>query len=208
MKSSVELISRLESGFNLLGLDLAPEPFLQYLALLEKWNRVYNLSGIHGLEEMVTRHILDSVSILRWVRGPRLLDVGTGAGLPGIPLALAAPELEVVLLDSNGKKTRFLQEVKRVLGLHHVEIIQNRVEAYHPPASFDTVTSRAFSELAQMIYWTQHAIKPNGLWLAMKGHRPDTELTALSFPYRVEYYTVPSMEGSRCCILIDNEMKE
>ena len=150
----------------------------------------------------MTRHVLDSLAILPWVRGRRWLDVGTGAGLPGIPLALAVPDAHVVLLDSNGKKVRFLREVKRSLSLDNVDIVHTRVESYHPPHGFDTVTSRAFSSLLQMISWTSHVIDKNGLWLLMKGRRPDAELATVSLPYRVESYQVPGVDEDRCCVMV------
>jgi 16S rRNA (guanine527-N7)-methyltransferase len=183
---------------------LMEEMLLHYLLLLDKWNQAYNLTAIRDIQSMVARHILDSLAILPWIKGLRLLDVGTGPGLPGIPLALARPELQVVLLDSNGKKIRFLQEVKRTLNIDNIEIIQTRVENYHPPLGFDTVTTRAFSNLEQMIAWTKHLMAPNGIWLAMKGKYPKEELMAIKSPYHVETYTVPGVEGERSCIIIEN----
>lgn len=186
-----------------MGIELAVEPLVQYLNLLHKWNSVYNLTSVRDMQIMVVRHILDSLAVLPWVNGNRLLDVGSGAGLPGIPLALALPQRHVVLLDSNGKKTRFLQEVKRQLKLENIEIVQNRVETYRPTQGFDTVMSRAFSDLNQMIHWTQHLLNSPGLWLAMKGRYPQTELANLQRPYRVQTYTVPGLNEDRCCVLID-----
>ncbi len=195
---------QLEQGLHQLGCNTPIEPLLQYLYLLDKWNRAYNLTAVRDVDTMVSRHILDSLAILPWVNGQRLLDVGSGAGLPGLLLAIAKPELNVVLLDSNGKKIRFLHEVKRVLSLDNVDAVQTRVENYHPTQGFDTVTSRAFSELQQMISWTKHLIVKKGLWLAMKGRYPEAELAGLAYPYRVEAYTVPGIEGDRCCIIIEN----
>ena len=195
----------LEMGLRQLRCDVSPDKLLHYLHLLDKWNHAYNLTAIRSIEEMVNRHILDSLAILPWVKGPYVLDVGSGAGLPGIPLAIARSDLSIVLLDSNGKKTRFLQEVKRMLSLSNVDIVQNRVENYHPSRGFDTVTSRAFSELSQMINWTQHLIAKDGIWLAMKGRYPQDELTNLQHTYQVKTYTVPGIDGNRCCVLIDRE---
>lgn len=204
MTDASQVLVRLEQGISQLGLQLNVDKLLHYLQLLEKWNHAYNLTAIRDIESMVTRHVIDSLAILPWVKGPHVLDVGTGAGLPGVPLALARPDLQVVLLDSNGKKIRFLQEVKRVLLLDNVEIIQIRVENYHPSHGFDTVTSRAFSELEQMIHWTQHLIAAEGIWLAMKGRQPEIELQGLHYPYRIERYTVPLLEGERSCVVIEN----
>jgi len=198
------LRQRLQTGFEVLGLShLNPEPFEQYLVLLVQWNRAYNLTAVREVEEMVGRHILDSLAILPYLRGSRWLDVGTGPGLPGIPLALAHPEVEVVLLDSNGKKTRFLREVVRMLSLERVEVIESRVESYHPTQAFDTVVSRAFSALEPMVKKTRHLIDSRGLWLAMKGRVPEDELIHLGTSYDTRTYTVPGVFGERCCILIE-----
>ena len=201
-------INTLTTGLAELGLNIDSEPLLHYLRLLQKWNQTYNLTAIRDFETMVTHHILDSLAILPWLNGKRILDVGTGAGLPGIPLALANPDLTVVLLDSNGKKIRFLQEVQRQLKLPHVEVLQSRAENYRPSFHFDTVISRAFSELGQMMKWTRHLLIHDGIWLAMKGRYPDTELTSIHHPYQVKSYTVPGLVGDRCCVIIKNVTKE
>ena len=202
--SSETLKSILDAGLKPLELTHLNEPLLQYVTLLTKWNAAYNLTAIRNPEEMINKHLLDSLAIISWLRGQTILDVGTGPGLPGIPLALANPELQFTLLDSNGKKTRFLQEVKRQLELKNVEIVQFRVENYHPTSGFDTVMSRAFSSLDQMIFWTKHLIKKQGMWLAMKGRFPEAELEQLAYPFHVEQYTVAGVDGERCCVLIDN----
>jgi 16S rRNA (guanine527-N7)-methyltransferase len=200
----LRLQSKFESGLKGLGLRLDSDPYLQYLSLLHKWNKAYNLTAIRDPEEMVSKHLLDSLAILPWVNGSNMIDVGTGPGLPGVPIALARPELKVVLLDSNGKKIRFLQEVKRKLTLDNIEIVQTRAEDYQPKQGFDTVTSRAFSELSQMLAWTKHFIAPNGIWLAMKGRYPDAELTDIHNAFKVEQYHVPGIEGERHCVIVDN----
>lgn len=204
MNQSTALSKQLDD----LGFSWPSEPFIDYLLLLDKWNKAYNLTAIRSLDSMVTHHLFDSLAILPWIKGPRLLDVGTGAGLPGIPLALAMPSLQVVLLDSNGKKIRFLREVKRALQLTNVEIVQTRAETYHPSSDFDTVTSRAFSTLESFLHVTRHLLAETGIWLAMKGRYPDTELTAINHPYHVEKYTVPGIIGDRCCVIIEHETKE
>jgi len=198
----------LSKQLNDLGFSWPQEPFIDYLLLLDKWNKAYNLTAIRSLESMVTHHLFDSLAILPWIKGPRLLDVGTGAGLPGIPLALAMPSLQIVLLDSNGKKIRFLREVKRALQLTNVEIVQTRAETYHPSSKFDTVTSRAFSTLESFLHVTRQLLAETGIWLAMKGRYPDTELNAINYPYHVEEYTVPGIIGDRCCVIIEHETKE
>jgi 16S rRNA (guanine527-N7)-methyltransferase len=194
---------RLMDGLSQMGLSMSHEPLLHYLCLLNHWNQTYNLTSVRDMALMVTRHVLDSLAILPWVKGNYVLDVGSGAGLPGIPLALACPDLRIVLLDSNGKKIRFLQEVKRRLALHHVEIVQTRAEDYHPVVGFDTVVSRAFSDLSQMIDWTEHLLAENGIWLAMKGRQPVAELVALHRPYRVETYGVAGLDEERCCVIVE-----
>ncbi|KTC98603.1 16S rRNA (guanine(527)-N(7))-methyltransferase RsmG [Legionella erythra] len=195
----------LRQGLEQLGLPDYSDPLLAYLLLLEKWNHVYNLTAIRDIPAMVTRHALDSLAILPFLSGKSLIDVGTGPGLPGIPLAIARPEVTFVLLDSNGKKTRFLEEVKRQLQLDNIEIVQSRAENYHPPLAFDTVISRAFSDLAQMVGWTKHLVAKDGLWLAMKGRYPETELAMIEFPYQVHPYTVPGLDGERCAVIINNQ---
>jgi 16S rRNA (guanine527-N7)-methyltransferase len=194
----------LMEGLKELELQMEIAPLLDYLLLLQKWNQTFNLTAVRSLEDMVPRHILDSLAILPWIYGKRLLDVGSGAGLPGIPLALANPNLEVALLDSNGKKIRFLQEVKRTLSLANIEIIHSRVENYHPVFSFDTVISRAFGKITQMVKWTHHLISKNGIWLAMKGHYPESELASINLPYQVKTYEVPGLHEKRCCVIIKN----
>jgi len=202
MKDDQVLESCLMAGLLRLNLDLAPHLFLDYLRLLDIWNRAYNLTAIQTQQERIGRHILDSLAILPWIKGPRIIDVGTGAGLPGIPLAIACPDKAFVLLDSNGKKTRFLYEVKRTLRLPNIEIVQMRVENYRPAQGFDTVVSRAFSELKQMIAWTHHLRAETGIWLAMKGRYPDTELSEIEGQIKVHTYHVPEVEGERCCVII------
>lgn len=208
MTLSTSTTELLINGLNALQLETATDPLVSYLALLDKWNKAYNLTAVRDPDQMVIRHLLDSLAINPWVSGQSLLDVGTGAGLPGIPLAIINPTLQVVLLDSNGKKTRFLEEVRRKLNLKNVEVIQSRVENYQPAFDFDTVTSRAFSELAQMLKWTSHLIGKTGIWLAMKGRYPETELTSIHYPYQIKPYTVPGLDEERCCVIIQNATKE
>ncbi|MFI4962337.1 MAG: 16S rRNA (guanine(527)-N(7))-methyltransferase RsmG [Legionellales bacterium] len=208
MSDNANLRQLLERGLEQFKLTNLCDPLLEYLLLLYKWNGAYNLTALRDMESMVSKHLLDSLAILPWIKGSRILDAGTGAGLPGIPLALAKPDMQFVLLDSNGKKIRFLNEVKRQLHLKNLEIVQFRVENYHPAQGFDTVLSRAFSSLEQMIHWTGHLVAQDGIWLAMKGRYPETELHSIHHPFRVETYRVEGVEGERCCVLIDNTTKE
>lgn len=205
MSGQPSLQYQLEKGFAALGLQVSVDPFLEYLYLLAKWNQVYNLTAVRSMNLMVERHILDSLAVLPWIRGQRLLDVGSGAGLPGIPLALISTDRAVVLLDSNGKKVRFLQEVKRQLQLTNVEVVYRRAESYQPSQGFDTVISRALSDLEQMMSWTEHLINRQGVWIAMKGRYPEAELWALGCDYWVQPYSVPGLKGERCCVIIEKE---
>lgn len=145
---------------------------MKYLSELRKWNTAYNLTAVRHPVEMVIRHLLDSVAILSTMRElavSRVLDVGSGAGLPGIPIALLDPQLHVTVLDANGKKARFLRHVVRALDMGNVEVVESRVEAYRPARRFDCVTSRAFAELEKFVTATRHVIQRRGHWLAMTG---------------------------------------
>ena len=171
-----------------------------YLALLERWNRAYNLTAVRDPEAMVIRHLLDSLSILPWLQGPQVLDVGSGAGLPGIPLAIARPDCEFCLLDSNGKRTRFLIQAVAELPLTNISVVRSRVEDYQPVTLFNSVVSRAFATLAEMAADAGRLCAPNGRLLAMKGVFPDDELARLSPDYAVVgVYPlhVPHLEAER-----------
>ncbi len=182
------LASQLSRGTAELGLPVSAgqqAQLLGYLALLCKWNRAYNLTAVRDPAEMVTRHLLDSLALVPRLTGTRCMDVGTGAGLPGIPLAIMFPEREFHLLDSNGKKTRFLFQVKTALALSNVTVHHARVEAFAPDRGFDVVLSRAFASLADMVAGARHLLQPEGVFLAMKGARPDGEIAALAGKCRV-----------------------
>ena len=176
------------------------EKLLAYVGLLAKWNRVYNLTAVRDPAEMVTRHLLDSLSVAQHLRGSRVLDVGSGAGLPGIPLALARPEWQFVLLDSNRKKTRFITQSCIELGLANVNVESCRIEDYHPEVLFDSVISRAFSELSAMLIATGRLCKPDGVMLAMKGEYPVAELAGVPPGFvvqGVEVLQVPGLDAQR-----------
>jgi len=173
--------TRLDSGLAALGVDvdaIARERLLALLALLHKWNRAYNLTAVRDPEQMVTRHLLDSASVAAVVRGPTLLDVGAGAGLPGLVLAILDPRLAVTLLDGNGKKVRFQRQAVLELGLDNVTPVQARVETFEH-GGFDQIVSRAFADLATFLTLTGPLLAEDGEWLAMKGRDVDTELAAL-----------------------------
>ena len=174
---------------------------LAYLDLLAKWNRAYNLTAVRDPEDMVSRHLLDSLAVLPFMRGSSLADLGSGAGLPGIPLAIARPEIAVTLVESNGKKTRFLREAVRSLPLANVTVAQARVQ--DTAGEFDTLTARAFARLPDMLAWGRHLLAPEGRWLALKGHADPAELDAVPRGFRVvavHALTVPGTNGERCVV--------
>jgi 16S rRNA (guanine527-N7)-methyltransferase len=154
------------------------ELLLAYHALLVKWNKAYNLTAVRDPEEMIRRHLLDSLSILPHVTGDRILDVGTGPGLPGIPLAICFPEKDLTLLDSNGKKTRFLTQAKIELKLNNMTPVQARIESFESEP-FDSITSRAFATLKDMVDGSIHLLKDDGYFYAMKGLYPTEEIGEL-----------------------------
>lgn len=179
--------------------------FNTYLDLLEEWNRVFNLTAITNREDMFTLHLQDSLSVLPYLTGKNVLDVGTGAGFPGMVLAIARPDLAVTLLDSAGKKTRFLQQVKAALKLNNVTVVHARVEDYHPDPLFDQVISRAFSDLTKFLLCTEHLCKPEGQFLAMKGLCPDEEIKAIPPKFTVQSIhrlDVPGLDAQRHLITI------
>ena len=180
---------------------------LDYLKLLEKWNQAYNLTAIRDPWAMVPRHLLDSLAALPYVRGSRLLDVGSGAGMPGMVLAIAKPDLHCTLLDSNGKKTRFLTQAKIELKLSNVEVVQARAEDYQTAQPFDCIISRAVGALAELVAQTRHLLAPGGLWLAMKGRRPEAELAALPTDMRatVHRLQVPGLKAGRHLVVMETD---
>ena len=206
MSTRTALQARLEQGIAALGLQLpggAVERLLDYQALLERWNGAYNLTAVRDAAEMVTRHLLDSLTILPYVRGATLADLGTGPGLPGIVLAIAAPGREILLVDSNGKKVRFLREAIRTLKLDGVRALQSRVEDVR--GQFDCVTARAFASLADMLGWGGHLLAPQGQWLAMKGKLADAELAGLPTGFAVQGIhplVVPGLPAERSVVVV------
>ncbi|MEJ2693488.1 MAG: 16S rRNA (guanine(527)-N(7))-methyltransferase RsmG [Candidatus Thiodiazotropha sp.] len=200
---------RLRQGVKALGLAMDENQerlLLQFLALLVKWNRAYNLTAVRQPMEMVGRHLLDSLAVVPHLRGGRCLDIGTGPGLPGIPLAIMCPERAYVLLDSNGKKTRFVRQAVLELGLGNVAVQQQRVEAYRSDEGFDTLIARAFSSLPRIIEMTSHLRRPGSLLLAMKAEKVEQELKALGpgVASRVIPLRVPFIEGERCLIEVSH----
>ncbi|NJN45279.1 MAG: 16S rRNA (guanine(527)-N(7))-methyltransferase RsmG [Candidatus Competibacteraceae bacterium] len=197
------LIAPIRLGIERLGIatsETAVEQLAAYLQLLERWNRTYNLTAVRHCADMVGLHVLDSLAILPWLQGPRLLDVGSGAGLPGIPLAIVCRELDFVLLDSNGKRVRFMTQAVAELGLANVSVARCRVEDYQPVTPFDSVVSRAFAALADMLCKAGRFCGTGGRLLAMKGVYPATELAELPPGFRVEgvyRLNVPELDAER-----------
>jgi 16S rRNA (guanine527-N7)-methyltransferase len=175
-----------------------------YLTLLAKWNDAYNLTAISDPERMMTHHILDSLAVAPFLYGQKILDVGSGAGLPGIPLALVHPDQQFFLLDSNGKKTRFLLHVVHTLNLKNVQVIQDRVEDYQPAFCFDSILARAFSSLRELVHKAQHLCCPTGKILAMKGAYPTAELAELGseFTTTTHRLEVPGLNAERHLICV------
>jgi 16S rRNA (guanine527-N7)-methyltransferase len=200
------LHTTLRRGIDQLGLALPDEVLtrlLDYQALLQRWNATYNLTAVRDPAEMITRHLLDSLAILPYVHGTTLADLGTGAGLPGIPLAIAAPQRAVLLVDANGKKVRFLREAIRTLKLERVKAVQARVETV--TGQFDCITARAFASLADMLAWGGQLLAPGGEWLAMKGRAPAAELEALppGFTVRATHaLAIPGLQAERHLVVL------
>jgi 16S rRNA (guanine527-N7)-methyltransferase len=199
----------LEKGVRELGLRLDAEQqglILQYLMLLDKWNQVYNLTAIRDLAKMVGAHILDSLSVIPFLPGGSLLDVGSGAGLPGIPIAVSRPAWEVTLLDSNHKKSAFLRQAVADLALKNANVVCERVESWTPAKNFDVVISRAFSDLGEFVSMTGRLLAPGGVIAAMKGVYPFEEIERLPAGFRVrevKALQVPSLEAERHLVLIE-----
>jgi len=195
-------------GARELGVELSETQHAQllaYLALLIKWNKAYNLTAVRDPDEMVSRHLLDSLSVVPFIDGERQLDVGSGGGMPGIPLAIMFPDMKVTLLDSNGKKTRFLTQVKLELALSNLTVIHSRAEAFQPELPFTGIISRAFSSLEDFTGWTRHMGDSKTRWLAMKGLHPADELVALPADFHLESaqaLAVPGCQGQRHLLIL------
>ena len=175
--------ARLDAGLVALGVDASAAQRAQLSAiipLLARWNRAYNLTAVRNPAEMIPRHLLDSLAVLPWVRRGPVLDVGTGAGLPGLPLAILRPELAFTLLDSNGKKVRFVRQAVLELGLSNVTPVQARITAYRGPANFATITARAVATLSELCADCTPLLAPGGVLLALKGRNPAAELGDLA----------------------------
>ena len=199
----------LVEGLHRMSLNLSDQmidQLMAYLNLIEKWNRVYNLTAIRERDEMIKLHFLDSLSILNHVEMEHVLDVGSGAGFPGIVLAITKPELKVTVMDSVNKKTTFMQQVKSELSLTNLNVINARVEEYQPIILFDSVITRAFSSIQNMLLMTQHTLQKNGAWLAMKSKDVKEELAALDQnQYTLITLEVPFINAERYLVKLKKE---
>ncbi|RDZ26413.1 16S rRNA (guanine(527)-N(7))-methyltransferase RsmG [Lysobacter silvisoli] len=202
----------LESGLSALALDPAlAAPLLDYLALLARWNRTYNLTAVRDPQEMVVKHLLDSLAMHPYVdaiaqAGGALADLGTGAGLPGIPLAIVKPGLRVTLVESNGKKARFMREALRQLGLGEARVAESRIEAFAEPGAYDAITARALATLPLILELGGHLLKPGGSLLAMKGAYPADEIAALPAGWRLQAshpLRVPGLDAERHLVVVE-----
>ena len=186
--------------------DQVIDQLMTYLNLVEKWNRVYNLTAIRERDEMIKLHFLDSLSILNHVHVKNILDVGSGAGFPGIVLAITKPELKVTVMDSVNKKTTFMQQVKSELSLTNLDVVNSRVEDYQPTTLFEAVTSRAFSNLKNMMSLTQHTLQKEGVWLAMKSKDVREELEAFEKnQYTLIPLEVPLINAERYLVILKKD---
>lgn len=198
--------SALAAGLDALNIELEPgarRKLLDFLELLARWNRTYNLTAIDRPEAMVARHLLDSLAVLPWIEGPVVLDAGTGAGLPGVPLAIARPDLYFRLVDSNGKRIRFLRQVKRSLKLDNVHPEQCRLEALRPEPAPDDIIARALAPLPKMVAWLRPMLGVGARLLAMKGRVEEEEFAGLGeFHTETVMLNVPGESGVRCLVII------
>lgn len=203
----------LAAGIAEMGLDIsveAQQKLLAYLALLQKWNKVYNLTAVRDPVDMVTLHLLDSLSVLPYVKVKNLLDVGSGAGLPGVVLAICLPRLQVTTIDTVQKKAIFMRQVKGELGLHNLQVVHARVENFKPAEKFEVIISRAFSDLALFIKLTRNLLDQNGQWLAMKGQVPHHELEMVvleSLKLKVQEIiplTLAGLDAERHLVVLEN----
>lgn len=209
MSASVEqLKQRLQQGAQRMAVSLTEsqiDALIGYLLLFDKWNKAYNLSAVRDIEQMLSRHLLDSLSVVPYIDADNYIDVGTGGGLPGIPLAIMFPEKRFTLLDSNGKKSRFQFQAVTELQLANVTVHNGRVEEFRPDELFDGVISRAFASLKDMTDGCQHLLKEDGRFLAMKGIYPEDELSDLGKHYKVSAsypLQVPDEDGERHLLII------
>ncbi len=208
----MDLRAKLDSLIAKTDLDVSEkqrEQLLGYVGLLNKWNKAYNLTSVRDPADMLVKHILDSIVVSPYLNGERFIDVGTGPGLPGIPLAIMNPDKSFVLLDSLGKRIRFIKQVLHELGIANVIAVQSRVEEFDPEDGFDAVLSRAFASMSDMVEWCQHLPRANsGVFFALKGQLPQEEISLLPewcSVTDVKALKVPELEGERHLVILSRK---
>ena len=205
---TVKLNEILLQGCEKLALDITTEQadkLTGYVQRIDKWNKAYNLTSVRDPEQMMVKHILDSLAVTRFVSGKRVIDVGPGPGLPGMPLAIMLPDIEFTLLDSLGKRVRFMKQCAFELGLTNVTPVHSRVEEHEPAQPYDIVLSRAFASLKDMLHWCQHLVDSSGVFFALKGQFPQSEIDEVSDHFQigsVEALSVPDLTGERHLVTI------
>jgi 16S rRNA (guanine527-N7)-methyltransferase len=206
-KLSTQLAQYLQQNAWILSVEQIQQ-LIDYVLLLEKWNRIHNLTSVRDPEQMLTKHLLDSLAIAEFVQGTHVLDVGSGAGLPGIPLAIQQPQNQFTLLDSNGKKTRFLTQVCQQLALPNVQIVQSRIEHFQPKVVFNTIVTRAFTSLTSpkaFVETLQPLLQQEGVFLLMKGQPPQDEITQINkndFSAAIHPLFIHGLEATRHLLVI------
>jgi len=208
VSTAQELERQLLQGLETLGLSLpadTQQQLLCFIQLLAKWNKAYNLTAIREPTEMVTKHLLDSLAIVPFLEGENIIDVGTGPGLPGIPLSIVRPKAQFTLLDSNSKKTRFVTQAVMELGIPNVTVVQSRAEAFKPAQHYDVVIARAFAGIREMLHWVQHLCTSGTRIIAMKGQYPEGEMEGWPAGFKcesIEKITIPGLQAERHVVLI------
>ena len=200
-----ELLAQTELALS----DQQKQQLLALVGLLHKWNKAYNLTSVREPEAMLVKHIMDSLVVSPWLQGQRFIDVGTGPGLPGLPLAIINPDKQFFLLDSLGKRIRFIRQVIMELGLKNVVAVQSRVEEFHDETGFDGVLSRAFASLNDMLSWCRHLPAPQGVFLALKGLYPQDELESLLSGFELvsaHRLDVPQLDAERHLIIVKKQL--
>jgi 16S rRNA (guanine527-N7)-methyltransferase len=201
----MNLHKHLLDGCAALNLEISEDKvakLLSFIDLIAKWNKAYNLTAIKDKQEMVDLHLLDSLTVIPYLEGERVIDIGTGAGLPGIPLAICLPHMAFTLLDSNAKKTRFVQQAVLELKLANVQIVHSRSEDYQPEQAFNVVITRAYAELSDIVETTKHLLADNGSLIAMKGHCSEQKVAKVELSASVIPVRIPGVEAERNLVLI------
>ncbi|WP_054634782.1 16S rRNA (guanine(527)-N(7))-methyltransferase RsmG [Pantoea sp. SGAir0180] len=204
----INKLTSLLQAANISLTDQQKQQLVAYVGLLDKWNKAYNLTSVRDPQQMLVRHILDSIVVAPHLKGARFIDVGTGPGLPGIPLSIVMTDAHFTLLDSLGKRVRFLRQVQHELGLTNITPVQSRVEDFPAEPPFDGVISRAFASLDDMVSWCHHLPAEDGHFYALKGVRPDDEIANLPVGYALDSVValrVPQLEGERHLVIIGRE---